>query len=63
MEAGAGCGTNCDRGSASTIYKPVDTKYCLGDVIRLTGANRNTLKQHFRALVERAYLSLHGSGR
>jgi Fic family protein len=35
----------------------------MGDVIRLTGGNRNTLKQHFRALVERAYLSRHGSGR
>lgn len=33
------------------------------EVIRLTGGNRNTLKQHFRALVERGYLSLHGSGR
>jgi len=29
----------------------------------LTGASRNTLKQHFRTLVERGALDLHGSGR
>lgn len=31
--------------------------------IRLTGASRNTLKQHFRALIEREHLEQHGSGR
>lgn len=35
----------------------------IGDAIRLTGANRNTLKQHFRALVERGTLNQHGGGR
>ncbi len=35
----------------------------IGAAIRLTGASRNTLKQHFRALVERGTLKLHGSGR
>ena len=35
----------------------------IGETIRLTGASRNTLKQHFRALVERGYLNQHGSGR
>lgn len=35
----------------------------MGDVIRLTGASRNTLKQHFRALVERGHLHQHGRGR
>ncbi len=35
----------------------------MGEAIRLTGGNRNTLKQHFRALVERGHLSQHGSGR
>jgi Fic family protein len=35
----------------------------MGDVIRLTGANRNTLKQHFRALVERGQLKQQGAGR
>jgi Fic family protein len=33
------------------------------DTIRLTGSSRNTLKQHFRALVERGQLSPHSAGR
>jgi Fic family protein len=35
----------------------------MGDAIRLTGSNRNTLKQHFRALVDQGQLSQHGAGR
>lgn len=35
----------------------------MGDAITLTGANRNTLKQHFRHLVERNHLAQQGSGR
>ena len=35
----------------------------IGDTIKLTGASRNTLKQHFRTLVERGTLNQHGSGR
>ncbi len=35
----------------------------IGETIRLTGASRNTLKQHFRTLVERGVLNQHGSGR
>lgn len=35
----------------------------MGDAIKLTGANRNTLKQHFRHLVERNHLTQQGSGR
>ncbi len=35
----------------------------MGDAIRLTGSNRNTLKQHFRAMVERGHLGQHGAGR
>ena len=35
----------------------------MGDAITLTGANRNTLKQHFRHLVERNHLTQQGSGR
>jgi len=35
----------------------------IGDVIKLTGASRNTLKQHFRALVGRGTLNQHGRGR
>jgi len=35
----------------------------MGDAIRLTGGNRNTLKQHFRALVGSGALSQQGAGR
>lgn len=35
----------------------------MGDAIRLTGASRNTLKQHFRDLAARGHLVQHGSGR
>ena len=35
----------------------------IGEAIKLTGASRNTLKQHFRALVERGTVKRHGSGR
>jgi predicted HTH transcriptional regulator len=33
------------------------------DAIKLTGASRNTLKQHFRDLTERNHLEQYGSGR
>lgn len=35
----------------------------IGDMAKLTGISRNTLKVHFRRLVEKGYLVLHGSGR
>lgn len=35
----------------------------MSEAIKLTGAGRNTLKQHFRALVERGTLNQRGSGR
>ncbi len=35
----------------------------LGHLIRLSGASRNNLKQHFRALVKPGQLKQHGSGR
>jgi Fic family protein len=35
----------------------------MGEAIRLTDTSRNTLKQHFRVLVERGHLNRHGSGR
>jgi Fic family protein len=35
----------------------------MGDAIRLTSGSRNTLKQHFRALVERGHLDQQGGGR
>jgi Fic family protein len=35
----------------------------IGDAIKLTDVSRNTLKPHFRNLVEQGYLQQHGSGR
>ncbi|CAB3730153.1 Fic family protein [Trinickia soli] len=35
----------------------------IGEIVMLTGASRNTLKQHLRTLVERGYLNQHGAGR
>lgn len=35
----------------------------IGDMIRVTGANRNTLKEHFRRLISQGRLSQHGSGK
>jgi Fic family protein len=35
----------------------------MAEAIRLTGASRNTLKQHFRDLIEGKHLEQHGSGR
>lgn len=35
----------------------------MAEAIRLTGSNRNTLKQHFRALVGQGHLVQQGGGR
>ena len=35
----------------------------MADAVKLTEANRNTLKQHFRNLVVRGHLQQQGSGR
>ncbi|HEF4727782.1 Fic family protein [Burkholderia multivorans] len=35
----------------------------MAEAIKLTGSNRNTLKPHFRDLIERGHLEQHGSGR
>jgi Fic family protein len=35
----------------------------MADSIKLTGSNRNTLKQHFRNLVQQGYLLVRGQGR
>jgi len=35
----------------------------MGDAVTLTGASRNTLKEHLRMLVERRHLVQHGVGR
>jgi hypothetical protein len=35
----------------------------LKDMVILTGASRNTLKDHFRKLVENRHLTMHGKNR
>jgi Fic family protein len=35
----------------------------IGEIVKLTGASRNTLKQQFRQLVEKRHLAKHGGGR
>lgn len=35
----------------------------ISEIVKLTGASRNTLKQHLRQLVAQGHLALHGSGR
>lgn len=35
----------------------------VSDAVRFTGASRNTLKPHFKSLLERGLLTLHGRGR
>lgn len=35
----------------------------MGNAIKITGASRNTLKEHFRRLVEQGHLAQHGSGK
>lgn len=35
----------------------------MADAVKLTGANRNTLKQHFKTLVNDGHLALHGQAR
>lgn len=35
----------------------------IGDMIKLTGISRNTLKDHFRQLHEKGHLVMHGTGR
>ena len=35
----------------------------IGDMIRATGTSRNTLKEHFRRLIEQGHLVRHGAGK
>lgn len=35
----------------------------IGEMVKLTGVSRNTLKEHFRQLVDKGYLSKQGGGR
>lgn len=35
----------------------------IGEMVTITGVSRNTLKEHFRQLLEKGHLVMHGSGR
>jgi hypothetical protein len=35
----------------------------MAEAVRASGASRNTIKEHLRALVEQGHLVLHGAGR
>jgi Fic family protein len=35
----------------------------IGEMVAITGVSRNTLKEHFRQLLEKGHLVMHGSGR
>ena len=35
----------------------------MGDIVKVTGASRNTLKEHFRRLLEQGHLEKHGVGK
>ena len=35
----------------------------MSEAVKLTGANRNTLKGHFKKLVEQGLIESHGKGR
>ena len=35
----------------------------IGDAVTITGANRNTLKLHFKSLLKKGFIKLHGRGR
>lgn len=53
----------CNIGSDGVTLRRAPPDDGFGEAIKLTGVSRNTLKQHFRALVERGTLDQHGSGR
>jgi DeoR/GlpR family transcriptional regulator of sugar metabolism len=35
----------------------------VAEAVRVSGASRNTIKDHLKALVEQGHLTLHGAGR
>ncbi|MDH5738150.1 MAG: DeoR family transcriptional regulator, partial [Gammaproteobacteria bacterium] len=35
----------------------------VAEAVRVTSVSRNTIKDHFKSLVEQGYLSRHGAGR
>lgn len=44
-------------------YAREQGRVTIGDVMKVTGMSRNTLKEHFRALVKKRHLVKHGHGR
>ncbi len=44
-------------------YAREQGRVTIGDMIKITGCSRNTLKEHFRLLVKKGHLVLQGSGR
>jgi len=44
-------------------YAREQGRVTIGDMVKVTGVNRNTLKKHFSQLIEKRHLVLHGSGR
>ncbi len=44
-------------------YLKAHGRMTIGDAVSVTGANRNTLKQHFKTLLQKGYIKLHGQGR
>jgi Fic family protein len=44
-------------------YASQHGRVTIGDMVTLTGTSRNTLKQHFRALLGKGHLVMHGRGR
>ena len=48
------------RGGTAVLKGREHGRITIGEAITLTDVSRNTLKQHFRALVKRGHLSQHG---
>lgn len=44
-------------------YTKEHGRITIGEMAKLTGVSRNTLKEHFRMLVHKKHLALHGAGR
>ena len=44
-------------------FARVHGRVTMSDMIRKSGASRNTLKEHFRTLLEKRHISKHGAGK
>jgi predicted HTH transcriptional regulator len=56
-------GVNGCRNGVPVEFAREHGRVTMGDATRLSGSSRNTLKQHFRALVGRGHLIQQGGGR